>query len=95
MKEMQEEGREEGRDGARDWSLGTKVMEEKGRRRKRENESKRNGRLEGSPLKGNTANVHKRCSWWLQLRTYSVRTTRAGQYRCLNNNANHHTTYIH
>lgn len=68
LKEMREKGRKEGRDrgrdGARDWSLGTKVMEEKGRgrKRKKENESKRNVSWEGPPFKGTIENVHKRCS---------------------------------
>lgn len=37
-------------------------------------------------FKGNRMDRHRRCSQWLQLTAYPVRTPKADQYRCLNTN---------
>lgn len=82
-----ERGKDRGREGKeervkkenRDNSLGI-----------REAEDREIGGGQGLPLIRNIANVHSECSSWLQLMTYSVRTLKAGQYRCLNTNTNKH-----
>lgn len=49
------------------------------RQAEKQKERRRDGRWVTLSFKGNTADMHRECSWSLQLRVYPARTPRTGQ----------------
>lgn len=82
-------GEKQDREGDRNQPLGTWVLWERDGEREGEREREMGGGKGPYFIKGNVANMPKKRSYWLQLRTYLVRTLRAGLYRCLNTNRCH------